>query len=223
MTETACRAAFAHEPQAQRGRQRLLARLEASGISNQQVLEVVAEIPRHWFIDEALGTRAYEDSALPIGHGQTISQPYIVARMTELLLESGPCSTVLEIGTGSGFQAAVLAMLVRRVYTIERLAALWGLAEPRLRALKLRNVRYRHGDGRLGWPEMAPFDGIIMTAASEGIPRGLAEQLTLGGCMVLPLVVGAGQRLVRLTRTRSGFRHEDLEPAMFVPLLGGLG
>ncbi|WPL16301.1 Protein-L-isoaspartate O-methyltransferase [Thiorhodovibrio winogradskyi] len=223
MIETPRKAAFEREPLVLRGRERLLARLEEDGIRNQQVLETLAGIPRHLFIDEALGTRAYEDSALPIGHGQTISQPYIVARMTELLLESGPCSTVLEIGTGSGFQTAVLAMLVRRVYTIERLAALWGLAEPRLRTLKLRNVRYRHGDGRLGWPEMAPFDGILITAASEGIPRCLAEQLSPGGCMLLPLVVGARQRLVRLTRTRSGFRHEDLEPVMFVPLLGGVG
>jgi protein-L-isoaspartate(D-aspartate) O-methyltransferase len=215
--------AFDREPLALRGRERLLTRLEESGISNPEVLAVLAEIPRHLFIDEALGTRAYEDSALPIGHGQTISQPYIVARMTELLLQSGPCSTVLEIGTGSGFQTAVLAMLVRRVYTIERLGALWGLAEPRLRSLKLRNVRYRHGDGRLGWPEMAPFDGILITAASEGIPRGLAEQLAPGGSMLLPLVVGSEQRLVRLTRTRGGFRHEDLEQVMFVPLLGGVG
>ncbi|WP_201063138.1 MULTISPECIES: protein-L-isoaspartate(D-aspartate) O-methyltransferase [Thiorhodovibrio] len=215
--------AFEREPLALRGREQLLTRLEESGISNPEVLAVLAEIPRHLFIDEALGTRAYEDSALPIGHGQTISQPYIVARMTELLLQSGPCSTVLEIGTGSGFQTAVLAMLVRRVYTIERLGALWGLAEPRLRSLKLRNVRYRHGDGRLGWPEMAPFDGILITAASEGIPRGLAEQLAPGGSMLLPLVVGAEQRLVRLTRTRGGFRHEDLEQVMFVPLLGGVG
>lgn len=216
-------AAFQREPLALRGRERLLTRLEDSGIANPEVLAAVTEIPRHLFIDEALGTRAYEDSALPIGHGQTISQPYIVARMTELLLENGPCSTVLEIGTGSGFQTAVLAMLVRRVYTIERLAALWGLAEPRLRALKLRNVRYRHGDGRLGWPEMAPFDGILITAASEGVPRGLAEQLAMGGRMILPLAVGSEQRLVRLIRTRAGFRHEDLEPVMFVPLLGGVG
>jgi protein-L-isoaspartate(D-aspartate) O-methyltransferase len=215
-------AAFKREPLALRGRDRLLSRLEESGIRDQRVLQAVAEVPRHLFIDEALGTRAYEDSALPIGHGQTISQPYIVARMTELLLESGPCSTVLEIGTGSGYQTAVLAKLVRRVYTIERLGALWGLAEPRLRSLKLGNVRYRHGDGRLGWAEMSPFDGILITAASEGVPRGLAEQLAQGGRMVLPLDLGVGQRLVRLTRSRSGFRHEDLEPVMFVPLLGGV-
>lgn len=214
---------FEREPVALRGRERLIARLSESGIVNREVLHAIAQVPRHLFVDEALGTRAYEDSALPIGHGQTISQPFIVARMTELLLESGPCSTVLEVGTGSGFQTAVLAMLVRRVYSVERLSALWGLAEPRLRALKLRNVRFRHGDGRLGWPEMAPFDGILITAASDGVPRGLAEQLAPGGRMVLPLAVGAQQKLVRLSRTRSGFRHEELEPVMFVPLLGGVG
>lgn len=212
----------AREPLASRGRDRLGARLEECGIRNPDVLKALASVPRHLFIDEALRTRAYEDSALPIGHGQTISQPYIVARMTELVLGGGSCSTVLEIGTGSGFQTAVLATLVRRVYTVERLSALWGLAEPRLQALRLRNVRYRLGDGRFGWPEAAPFDGIMVTAASDGIPRGLAEQLSPGGCMVLPLVVGSGQRLVRLTRVRSGFRHEVLEAVMFVPLLGGV-
>lgn len=169
------------DPLAPRGRERLVARLGAHGIRNQRVLHALATIPRHLFIDEALGTRAYEDSALPIGYGQTISQPFIVARMTELLLESGACSTVLEVGTGSGFQTAVLAMLVRRVYSVERLAALWGLAEPRLRELNLRNTRFRHGDGRLGWPEMAPFDGILITAASADVPPELTKQLAEGG------------------------------------------
>lgn len=211
------------EPLVSRGRERLLVRLAEGGIGNPQVLRALAGIPRHLFVDEALGLRAYEDSALPIGHGQTISQPFVVARMTELLLESGPCSTVLEIGTGSGFQTAVLAMLVRRVYSIERLDALVGLAEPRLRELNLRNVRFRYGDGRLGWPEMAPFDGILVTAASGDVPSELTKQLALGGRLVLPLMVGAQQRLVRLTRTRSGFRQQAMEPVMFVPLLEGIG
>ncbi|MFE8035481.1 protein-L-isoaspartate(D-aspartate) O-methyltransferase [Thiohalocapsa marina] len=209
-------------PAWQRPRQQLVRRLRAAGIRDERVLQALGLLPRHLFVDEALASHAYDDTALPIGHGQTLSQPYTVARMTEVLLAAGDCATVLEIGTGSAFQTAVLASLVRRVYSIERIAALWQRAEARLRDLRLRNVRLRHSDGHLGWPEYAPFDGILMTAAANGVPRLLAEQLAPGGRMVLPLDRGEGQVLLRLTRTRAGFRHEVLEPVTFVPLLGGI-
>jgi protein-L-isoaspartate(D-aspartate) O-methyltransferase len=203
-------------------RERLVRRLVDAGIADARVLETMRQLPRHLFVDEALSSHAYEDSALPIGHGQTISQPYTVARMTEALLASGDCATVLEIGTGSGFQTAVLASLVRRVYSVERMSVLWQRADARLRALRLRNVRLRYGDGNLGWPEYAPFEGILVTAAANGVPRLLAEQLAPGGRMVLPINRGKEQVLLRLTRTSVGFRHEVLEPVTFVPLLGGI-
>lgn len=206
----------------QRTRERLVQRLVDAGISHQGVLDAMRSLPRHLFVDEALASRAYEDSSLPIGHGQTISQPYTVARMTEVLLDGGPRATVLEIGTGSGFQTAVLASVVRRVYSLERVAALHEMAERRLRLLKLRNVRLRHGDGHLGWSEYAPFDGILVTAAPEGIPRALVNQLAPGGCMVLPIGRHGQQVLVRVTRTESGYEHEMLEPVIFVPLVGGV-
>ena len=205
-----------------RARLRLATRLAAAGITDERVIAAITQVPRHLFVDEALATHAYDDSALPIGHGQTISQPYTVARMTAALLAPGCCSTVLEIGTGSGYQTAVLAALVRRVYSIERVAVLWQRAEARLRALRCRNVRLRHGDGALGWQEYAPFDGILITAAADGVPRRLAAQLAPSGRMVLPLNTADGQVLVRLTRTKAGFRHEVLEPVTFVPLLGGV-
>lgn len=205
-----------------RARLRLATRLAAAGIADDRVIGAVTQVPRHLFVDEALATHAYDDAALPIGHGQTISQPYTVARMTEALLAPGCCSTVLEIGTGSGYQTAVLATLVRRVYSIERVAALWQRAEARLRRLRCRNVRLRYGDGALGWEEYAPFDGILITAAAGGVPRQLAAQLAPGGRMVLPLNGAEGQVLVRLTRTRMGFRHEVLESVTFVPLLAGV-
>jgi protein-L-isoaspartate(D-aspartate) O-methyltransferase len=204
-----------------RTRERLMRRLIEAGIRDDEVLELMRRIPRHLFVDEALASRAYEDSALPIGHGQTISQPYTVARMTQALLEHRRPDTVLEIGTGSGFQTAVLASLVRRVYSVERVEALLEDARFRLRKLKLRNVRFRHGDGALGWPEYAPFDGIMVTAAPAGIPRVLVNQLAPGGCMVLPIGHGTQQVLVRVTGTESGYSHEILEPVTFVPLLGG--
>ncbi|MGE5155363.1 MAG: protein-L-isoaspartate(D-aspartate) O-methyltransferase [Bdellovibrio bacteriovorus] len=206
----------------QRTRERLVQRLVDAGITHPEVLRVMRELPRHLFVDEALASRAYEDSALPIGHGQTISQPYTVARMTQALLESGPCSTVLEIGTGCGYQTALLASLVRRVYSVERIRDLQRQAERRLLALKLRNVRYRHADGRLGWREYAPYDGILVTAAPPAVPRALAEQLAPRGCMVLPLGEGDRQSLVRVTRTEDGFAQEVLESVSFVPLLGGV-
>lgn len=206
----------------QRTRERLVQRLAEAGIDHPEVLSAMRDLPRHLFVDEALASRAYEDSALPIGHGQTISQPYTVARMTQALLESGPCLTVLEVGTGSGFQTAVLAALVRRVYTIERIRALKDRAEQRLRHLEVRNVRYRHGDGALGWPEYGPYDGILVTAAPRAVPRVLAEQLAPQGAMILPMGDEDRQVLVRVTRRGNGFAQEVLEPASFVPLLGGV-
>jgi protein-L-isoaspartate(D-aspartate) O-methyltransferase len=206
----------------QRTKERLIQRLGEAGIRDALVLDVIRRLPRHLFVEEALASRAYEDSALPIGHGQTISQPYTVARMTEALLARGRPDTVLEIGTGSGFQTAVLASLVRRVYSIERVGMLLEEARCRLRSLKLRNVRFRHGDGGIGWPEYAPFGGIIVTAAPEGVPRVLVNQLAYGGCMVLPIGRGERQVLVRVTRTETGYEHEILEPVTFVPLLGGV-
>jgi len=206
----------------QRTRERLIQRLEEAGIRNPDVLDVMRRLPRHLFVDEALASRAYEESALPIGHGQTISQPYTVARMTEALLASGSPDTVLEIGTGSGFQTAVLASLARRVYSVERVADLSERARHTLRGLGLRNVRLRHGDGALGWPEYAPFNAIIVTAAPAGIPRVLVNQLTMGGCMVLPIGHSERQVLVRVLRTETGYVHELLEPVTFVPLLVGV-
>ena len=205
----------------QRTRERLVERLRARGIVHAGVLDVMRTMPRHIFVDEALSSRAYEESALPIGHGQTISQPYIVARMTEALLEGGPMDVVLEVGTGSGYQTAILASLVRRVYTVERVGALLHLAQRRFRAMAIRNIRPKHADGGQGLPEYAPFDGIIVTAAPEGIPRALVNQLRMGGRMVLPLGTRDEQALVRVIRTPAGYRHEILERVSFVPLLVG--
>ena len=206
----------------QRTRERLIQRIRDKGVRNQAVLEAMRNTPRHIFVDEALASRAYEDTALPIGHGQTISQPYTVARMTEALLVGSPLDTVLEIGTGSGYQCAILAQLVRRVYSIERIAALLQLARPRFRELGLRNIHLKHSDGRVGLPEYAPYDGILVTAAPLGIPEALLQQLKPGGRLVLPTKSQGGQILVRITRTDDGYHQENLEAVNFVPLLGGL-
>jgi protein-L-isoaspartate(D-aspartate) O-methyltransferase len=206
-----------------RTRERLVRRLRDEGIRDHRVLDRIRNTPRHIFVDEALASRAYEDTALPIGKGQTISQPYIVARMTEVLLEGGPLENVLEVGTGSGYQTAVLAPLVRRVYTTERIQILLDQARRRFQALRIRNVITKHTDGGMGLPEYAPFDGIIVTAAPEGVPLTLVEQLRTGGRMVLPIGGRDEQVLVRVTRTPDGYEHEMLERVSFVPLLGGIG
>jgi protein-L-isoaspartate(D-aspartate) O-methyltransferase len=198
----------------QRTRERLIQRLRDEGIRDARVLDRMRDTPRHLFVDEALASRAYEDTALPIGKGQTISQPYIVARMTEVLLAEGPLENVLEVGTGSGYQTAVLAPMVRRIYTVERIKLLLDQAR--------RNVITKHTDGGIGLPEYAPFDGIIVTAAPEGIPLALVEQLRPGGCMVLPIGGRQEQALVRVVRTADGYEHEMLERVSFVPLLGGV-
>jgi protein-L-isoaspartate(D-aspartate) O-methyltransferase len=206
----------------QRTRERLIQRLREKGIRDIAVLEAMRNTPRHIFVDEALASRAYEDTALPIGHGQTISQPYTVARMTEALIQGGSPETVLEIGTGSGFQCAILAQLVRRVYSVERIEALQVLARQRLRDLGLRNVRLKHSDGGVGWPEYGPFDGIMVTAAPAGLPQSLLEQLSVGGRLILPLQKDQGQVMLRITRTPDGYQQEQLEAANFVPLQGGI-
>lgn len=205
----------------QRTRDRLVQRLRDQGIMDERILDVVTSTPRHAFIDEALAHRAYEDIALPIGFNQTISQPYIVARMTEVLLAGGPLNRVLEIGTGSGYQAAVLAQLVDRVYTVERISGLLEKAVSRFRLLGLRNIQYKHADGGLGWPERGPYDGIIITAAPRRIPDELIAQLTEGGRMVVPLGHGDQQQLTMITNSADGVISEVLEAVKFVPLMGG--
>ncbi len=204
----------------QRTRDRLVQRLRAEGIRDPLVLEALRSTPRHLFVDEALASRAYEDTALPIGYGQTISQPHTVARMTELVIERAPAK-VLEVGTGSGYQAAILARLVERVYSTERIEPLATQARQRFRQLGYRNVRVQHSDGSWGWPQFQPFDAIIVTAGAAEIPTALLEQLATGGRLVMPLGDQGGQILVCITRTATLYERVDLGPVSFVPLLGG--
>jgi protein-L-isoaspartate(D-aspartate) O-methyltransferase len=206
-----------------RTRDRLVLRLQEQGLRNLQVLERIRNVPRHIFMDEALASRAYEDTALPIGFGQTISQPYIVARMTEALLESGPLSTVLEIGTGCGYQTAVLAPLVGKLYSIERIEPLLGRARERVKELGLRNVRFRHGDGNLGWKAHAPYDGILVAAAPVSVPQPLLDQLQQGGRLIVPVGPEGRQELIRFTRRDQRIERQSLGPVAFVPLVAGLG
>ena len=205
-----------------RTRERLIARLREQGITNPEVLERIRSVPRHLFVDEALASRAYEDTALPIGHGQTISQPYIVALSTDLL-NPRPGDVVLEVGTGSGYQAAVLAEIVSRVYSIEIIPSLGNEARKRLEELGYGNIEVRIGDGYAGWPEKAPFDGIVVTAAAPRVPQALVDQLKPGGRMVIP-VGGAGdiQYLKLLTkRADGGIEEKKVLPVRFVPLVPG--
>lgn len=203
----------------QRTRARLVARLREEGIRDERVLDVMARVPRHLFVDEALASRAYEDSALPITHQQTISQPYIVARMTELAIAGPLTSKVLEIGTGSGYQTAVLSMLVQEVYSIERIEPLWRIARERLRQLGYLNVRLLRDDGGRGWASHAPYDAIIVTAAAATIPPALVEQLAPGGRLVIPVGEPGAQQLRLLVRADDGVRSERLEDVSFVPLI----
>jgi len=205
-----------------RTRDRLVQRLREQGIANLAVLDRIRNVPRHIFVDEALGSRAYEDTALPIGFGQTISQPYIVARMTEALLEAGAADNVLEVGTGCGYQSAVLAPLVTRLYTIERIEPLLERARQRLKELGIRNVRFRHGDGTLGWKSHAPFDGILVAAAPLTVPEALLKQLKIGGRLIVPIGPEGEQQLVRFTRREQRMEREPLGAVAFVPLLGGM-
>lgn len=206
----------------QRARDRLVERLTAEGIADRRVLDVMRELPRHLFVDEALATRAYEDTALPIGKGQTISQPWVVARMTEALIEHGLPRRVLEVGTGSGYQCAVLALLVEQVYTVERIDELLRSARRRFRKLGLTTIRSRHDDGRLGWPDEAPFDAIIVTAAGVQLEDALLAQLAPGGCLVAPVGAAGRQELLRVRRGADGWQPESLGAVSFVPLLGGV-
>jgi protein-L-isoaspartate(D-aspartate) O-methyltransferase len=205
-----------------RTRDRMVNRLMEQGIRNLNVIEVMRATPRHIFLDEALAHRAYEDTALPIGHSQTLSQPYIVARMTEALLADGPLQKVLEIGTGSGYQTAVLAQLVGQVFSVERIKALQDQARTRLGLLKLHNVRLRHTDGGMGWPEEAGFDGIIATAAPLGVPNALIAQLSEGGRLIIPIGGGEVQDLLQITRRGDTHETKVLEQVRFVPMLPGV-
>ncbi len=206
----------------ERTRQRLVERLQRKGITDARVLEAIRAVPRHLFIDEALASRAYEDIALPIGFGQTMSQPYVVALMTEAVCGGRRLDRVLEIGTGCGYQAAVLTHLCETVYTVERVYDLFRLARDRLFDLKFRTVQFRHGDGMQGWPEHGPYDGILVTAAPPALPEALMAQLAVGGRMIVPV---GGRELQTLTIVeRSGeddFETRELEPVNFVPLVSG--
>ncbi|WP_430390391.1 protein-L-isoaspartate(D-aspartate) O-methyltransferase [Dyella sp. 20L07] len=208
----------------QRARDRLAVKLKEDGIRDQRVIDVIRNTPRHHFIDQALHSRAYENTALPIGHGQTISQPWVVARMTEALLEFGVPQKVLEIGTGSGYQAVVLAQVVPQVYTVERIEELLRQARRRFRQLGLSNIRSRHDDGKLGWPDEAPFDAIILTAAGDAIPHAVLDQLSPTGVLVAPVGSPSSQMLIRMRGDGQGdFIQEELAAVSFVPLLGGIG
>lgn len=203
-------------------RDRLVKRLRDKGIADERVLRAIATVPRHVFVDEALSSRAYEDSALPIGQSQTISQPWVVARMTEVLLEANKLEKVLEVGTGSGYQAAILSVLVDRVFTVERIEELLKQARRKFHSLGLNNIISRHADGHIGWASQAPFDGIIVTAAATEIPAELTDQLAEGGVLVMPLERNGQQRLLSIKKTSEGLEETDLGGVIFVPMLSGL-
>ncbi|MFT6463349.1 MAG: protein-L-isoaspartate(D-aspartate) O-methyltransferase [Halopseudomonas sp.] len=204
----------------QRTRERLLERLFEEGVRNLRVLEAMRRTPRHLFVDEALAHRAYEDTALPIGHNQTISQPYIVARMTELLLGGGPLDKVMEVGTGSGYQTAILAQVVERVFSVERIHPLQERAKAVLKDINIRNVVFRHADGNWGWPQYGPYDAILVAAAPAEVPKELLNQLADGGRLVIP-VGDKEQFLTLVIREGDNFIHQQVEPVRFVPLLAG--
>ncbi len=201
-----------------RTRARMVERLKSMGIQDTQVLSVMARVPRHVFVDEGISVRAYEDSALPIGFGQTISAPYTVARMVELLAQGRKLTKVLEVGTGCGYQAAVLAQLAGEVYSVERIGALLERTRARLWPLMIRNLRLKYTDGTNGLPEAAPFDGIIVAAAAPRIPPALLEQLAPGGRLVIP-VGERRQQLILVEHTDSGLVQTVIETVHFVPLL----
>lgn len=206
----------------QRVRDRLIERLRSNGIRDERVLNAIRTVPRHLYVDEALATRAYEDTALPIGHGQTISQPWVVAKMTEAILDGATPKKVLEIGTGSGYQATILAALGMEVYTVERIGELLRIARKRFRSLGL-NVRSKHDDGRIGWPEEGPFDAIIVTAGAPALVDALNDQLAPGGTLVAPVGGASSQSLLRLRKSEDGsIEQTDLAPVVFVPLLSGM-
>jgi protein-L-isoaspartate(D-aspartate) O-methyltransferase len=207
----------------QRSRNRLVEQLRDMGIRSEPILAAIGNTPRHIFVDEALSSRAYDNTALPIGYNQTISQPYIVARMTEALVADRSVDRVLEIGTGCGYQSVILSCFASRVYTVERIGALLNKARERFYALKCRNIHARYADGALGWPEHAPFDGIIVTAAPAGVPQELLDQLSPGGRLIIPVGKRGEQALLQITRTAQGFEQEQIDSVSFVPLIGGIG
>lgn len=209
-----------------RTRERMIRRLQEQGIQNSDILDAMRNVPRHLFVDDALASRSYEDTALPIGHGQTISQPYIVAKMTKLLMTGHHLKKVLEIGTGCGYQTAILAQLVEHVYSVERIEPLYQQAKELLTKLDINNISYLYSDGNWGWPEKALYDGILVAAAPAEIPETLLNQMAVGGVMLIPI---GGKRneqreqvLKRVTRTASGFDVENLETVSFVPFLAGV-
>ena len=204
-----------------RTRDRLVQRLRDQGIRNEAVLEQIRNVPRHLFVDEALSSRAYEDTALPIGMGQTISQPYVVARMTEALLDGFTGEKVLEVGTGCGYQTAVLAPLVKRIWTIERIPELLRKTKQRLRGLDIYNVQFRPGDGWEGWPKYGPYDGIIVTAAPDEVPEKLLQQLAPGGRLIIPVGPQGIQDLVMITKCNDHYEQVSLGAVTFVPLVKG--
>jgi protein-L-isoaspartate(D-aspartate) O-methyltransferase len=205
----------------QRTRARMVQRLRENGIRDERVLAAMASVPRHLFVEEALASRAYEDTALPIGFSQTISQPFVVARMVELVLQKEKAGRVLEIGTGCGYQAAVLAKCFHEAYSVERIKALLERARANLLGLRLKNLRLVHGDGYAGLEGAAPFQAIVVAAASRQVPQALLRQLAPGGRMVLPLHEGAAQKLVLYERNGRGFVESELEPVRFVPMETG--
>ena len=204
-----------------RTRDRLVRRLEESGIRSSEVLEQIRNVPRHLFVDEALASRAYEDTALPLGLGQTISQPYVVAKMTEALVQGFEGDRVLEIGTGCGYQTAMLAPLVKEIYTVERIPELLKKTKQRLRQLDIYNVHYRLGDGWEGWPKYAPYDGIIVAAAAPELPEALLQQLKQGGRMIIPVGPTGRQELVKVTKQNGHYEQVSLGLVSFVPLIHG--
>jgi protein-L-isoaspartate(D-aspartate) O-methyltransferase len=207
----------------QRTRMRMVERLRAQGIRDETVLAAMGEVPRHIFVDEALSSRAYEDMALPLGYGQTISSPQTVGRMTELARNGRPLGKVLEIGTGCGYQSAVLCRVAKQVYSMERLAALIRKARRNLRGAGVSNIHLRHGDGHAGMPEVAPFDAIVLTAAAARAPDTLLKQLSVGGRMILPIERNKEQHLFVIERTDRGIVERRMDPVVFVPLLPGVG
>ena len=207
----------------QRTRMRMVERLRAQGIRDETVLAAMGEVPRHIFVDEALSSRAYEAMALPLGYGQTISSPHTVARMTELARNGRPLGKVLEIGTGCGYQSAVLCRVAKQVYSMERLAALIRKARRNLRGAGVSNIHLRHGDGHAGMPEVAPFDAIVLTAAAARAPDTLLKQLSVGGRMILPIERNKEQHLFVIERTDRGIVERRMDPVVFVPLLPGVG
>lgn len=204
-----------------RTRRRLVQRLRDKGIVDERVLRAVGSVPRHLFMDEALASRAYEDTALPIGQNQTISQPFVVALMTQALIAHDPMRKVLEIGTGSGYQAAVLAQVVDQVFSVERIEKLYRSARRAFRSAGIRGIRVKHTDGFDGWPQQAPFDGVLVTAAPESLPIELLHQLRVGGVLIAPIGPTGRQRLVQAQRTAEGFQRQDMDWVSFVPMLAG--